>query len=235
MNQIQSLLTLKNVSRSFGSFNAVSNVSEEFGPGEINCIIGPNGAGKSTLLNMICGTLPVSSGEIFFNGKSIHDLSENKIADLGIARKFQVPTVFPSLTIRENLLVASHEKHSDELCDSVLDTVKLQSDSNKKASDLAHGKKQWLEIGMALMMQPKVLLLDEPTAGLSVDETRATAQLLNDLRGDITILVIEHDMAFVRDLAARTIVLHHGELIASGSFSEIEENELVKDVYLGRR
>lgn len=228
-------LTLKNVSRNFGAFSAVSNVSEEFGPDDLHCIIGPNGAGKSTLLNMICGTLSVSEGEILYGQQAIHGLSGDKIARLGIARKFQVPTVFPSLTVQENLEVSGPARMDWDLYERVLTTINLQDDQQKKGSDLSHGKKQWLEIGMALMMQPKVLLLDEPTAGLSAHETRATAHFLRGLRGQVTVVVIEHDMAFVREIDARTIVLHCGEVIASGPFTHIEQSDVVRDVYLGRR
>jgi len=228
------MLKLSNVSRSFGAFKAVCDVSEEFAPGEIITIIGPNGAGKSTLLNMICGTLPVSSGTITYGHRRLSGLSGDRIARLGIARKFQVPSVFGSLTVLENLMVSAVSRDSD-LIERTIDLVDLYGDRHVRAADLPHGKKQWLEIGMALSMQPKVLLLDEPTAGLSVEETRATARFLKDLEGKVTVIVIEHDMAFVRDLAARTIVLHHGRVIASGNYTDIEDNELVRDVYLGRR
>ncbi|MDA4848690.1 ATP-binding cassette domain-containing protein [Hoeflea poritis] len=229
------LLSLRNVSRSFGTFKAVTDVSEDFGPEELNCIIGPNGAGKSTLLNMICGTLAVSSGSIHFGDESIGGMSGDKIARLGIARKFQVPSVFPSLSVVENFHVSASNALSANELDEILSTVNLSVDRDTTASELPHGKKQWLEIGMALSMQPKVLLLDEPTAGLSVDETRATSEFLRTLRGKVTVVVIEHDMAFVRDLKAHTMVLHHGKVIASGSFEDIENNDLVRDVYLGRR
>lgn len=228
-----STLSLVNVSRSFGAFKAVQNVTEDFASGEIVTIIGPNGAGKSTLLNMICGTLPLSSGTITFGGKTVSGLSGDTIARLGIARKFQVPSVFGSLTVRENLLVSAARGDKD-LIERTLETVGLANDRNVRSADLPHGKKQWLEIGMALSMQPKVLLLDEPTAGLSIEETKTTARFLNELSG-VTVVVIEHDMAFVRDLGARTIVLHHGSVIASGNYTDIEQNELVRDVYLGRR
>ena len=228
-------LSLRNLSCQFGNFKAVNDVSEDFTASQVNCIIGPNGAGKSTLLNMICGTLAPTAGEITFGDQAIHGLSERAIAQLGIARKFQVPTVFSSLSVKENLLLAAIVKTNIDRYEDVLIKTGLQNDENKPASDLAHGKKQWLEIGMALMMNPAVLLLDEPTAGLSVSETQATAELLNSLREKMIVLVIEHDMAFVRELNARTVVLNHGELIASGSFAEIENNTLVRDVYLGRR
>lgn len=229
------LLSLQSVSRRFGSFQAVQDVTIEFGPDDLNCIIGPNGAGKSTLLNMICGTLPVSSGSIRFGDHDLNRLSRHQIAALGIARKFQVPSVFPSLTVRENLVVATGNRETQERLFALAKTVQLESMLDVSASELSHGQTQWLEIGMALATNPKVLLLDEPTAGLSPDETQATASFLRELRGKVTVVVIEHDMAFVRDIRAKTVVLHYGEIIATGAFDDIQKNDLVRDVYLGRR
>ena len=228
-------MRLDGVSKSFGSYNAVTGVSETFSPGELICIIGPNGAGKSTLLNMICGTLSVTSGSISLDGVELAGLAPEKIAALGVARKFQTPSVFESLTVFENLCLAGAGRDQAGWLDSVVEKVQLAGDRDVCAGDLPHGKKQWLEIGMALATRPKVLLLDEPTAGLSVDETRQTAQFLKELSADVTVIVIEHDMAFVRELGGRTIVLHHGEIIASGPFAMIESDEMVRDVYLGRR
>lgn len=227
-------LTLENVRKRFGVFTAIDGVSEAFAPGELICVIGPNGAGKSTLLNMICGTLPASEGKILFGDKIINGLSPEKIANLGIARKFQVPSIFESLSVVENLLLAGGRAMPEEAIEALINKIHLAAERDVRGADLPHGRKQWLEIGMALAMNPKVLLLDEPTAGLSVDETRDTARFLRLLRGEVTVIVIEHDMAFVRELDARTIVLHHGAVIASGSFKEIESNETVRDVYLGR-
>ena len=235
MTPLIPLLSLQSVSRRFGSFQAVKDVTIEFGPDDLNCIIGPNGAGKSTLLNMICGTLPVSSGSILFGDHDLNRLSRHQIASLGIARKFQVPSVFPSLSVRENLVVAAGRRETQHRLCALAETVQLDTMLDVSASELSHGKTQWLEIGMALATNPKVLLLDEPTAGLSPDETLATASFLKELRGKVTVVVIEHDMAFVRDIQAKTVVLHFGEIIASGSFGDIQNNDLVRDVYLGRR
>ena len=228
-------LKLDQVCRSFGTYKAVTDVSLTFEAGELVCIIGPNGAGKSTLLNMMCGTLPLSSGRITLGGMSLDGLSRDRIAKLGIARKFQVPTVFESLTVADNLRVATGKSGDASWLAEVLAMVNLTADAGVKAGTLPHGKKQWLEIGMALAMRPRILLLDEPTAGLSVDETLATANLLKGLAGRVTVIVIEHDMGFVRELGARTVVLHHGQIIASGPFAEIEEDDTVRDIYLGRR
>ncbi len=228
-------LKLDQVCRSFGTYRAVTDVSLTFEAGEMTCIIGPNGAGKSTLLNMMCGTLPLSSGRITLGGMSLDGLSRDRIARLGVARKFQVPTVFGSLSVADNLRVAAGKAGDEGWLTEVLAMVNLTADAALSAGTLPHGKKQWLEIGMALAMRPRILLLDEPTAGLSVDETLATANLLKALRGRVTVIVIEHDMGFVRELGARTVVLHHGEIIAAGPFSEIEEDDTVRDIYLGRR
>ena len=228
-------LKLDQVCRSFGTYKAVTDVSLTFDAGELVCIIGPNGAGKSTLLNMMCGTLPLSSGRITLGDMSLDGLSRDQIAKLGIARKFQVPTVFESLSVADNLRVAAGKAGDPAWLTEVLAMVNLTPDAGVSAGTLPHGKKQWLEIGMALAMRPRILLLDEPTAGLSADETLATANLLKALRGRVTVIVVEHDMGFVRDLGARTVVLHHGQIIASGPFSTIEQDDTVRDIYLGRR
>jgi urea transport system ATP-binding protein len=228
-------LKLDRVSKQFGNLAAVNDLSEVFAPGELICVIGPNGAGKSTLLNMICGTLRPSAGSISFGEVAIDGLPPESIARLGIARKFQVPSVFQSLSVADNLRLALRASVSSASVEELLDKVHLRADRGLLAAQLPHGKKQWLEIGMALAMNPRVLLLDEPTAGLSADETRDTARFLRDLEGRVTVVVIEHDMAFVRELSARTIVMHNGSVIASGPFEAIENDDTVRDVYLGRR
>ena len=228
-------LKLDRIHKRFGNFAAVTDVSETFAPGELICIIGPNGAGKSTLLNMICGTLPLSEGSISLGEVEIAGLVPERIARLGIARKFQVPSVFENLSVIDNLRLASSDGDHGAWLETVIQRGRLSDDRDVRGADLSHGKKQWLEIGMALAMKPKVLLLDEPTAGLSVDETRETARFLKELAGNVTVIVIEHDMAFVRELGGRTVVLHQGKVIASGPFETIEDNETVRDVYLGRR
>jgi ABC-type uncharacterized transport system ATPase subunit len=229
------MLTLDRVCRSFGTYRAVNDVSLTFAAGEMTCIIGPNGAGKSTLLNMMCGTLPLSSGRITLGERSLAGLSRDRIARLGIARKFQVPTVFESLPVADNLRLAAGKGAGADRLAEVLEMVNLTADAKVQAGTLPHGKKQWLEIGMALAMWPRILLLDEPTAGLSFEETLATAALLKALAGRVTVIVIEHDMGFVRALGAQTVVLHQGEIIAAGPFAEIENNDVVRDIYLGRR
>lgn len=232
------ILRMVNLTRQFGGLTAVGDVSLDLLRGEVHCIIGPNGAGKSTLLNMVCGTIAPSSGEIFFESHNLVGLSKHAIARLGIARKFQVPSVFSSMTVGENLAVASSASSRGEDLDRAIEEtlalVDLSAQADAEAGNLSHGEKQWLEIGMALMLRPELLLLDEPTAGMTVDETIKTARLLLSLRGRLTILAIEHDMRFVRELASHTVVMHNGRVVAAGRFEEIESNEMVRDIYLGR-
>lgn len=236
MNEVV-LQTVK-LTRRFGGLTAVSDVSLELGRGEIHCIIGPNGAGKSTLLNMVCGTIAPTSGRVLFQTHDLVGRSKHAIARLGIARKFQVPSVFQSLTVHENLEVARngllYRDEEDQELERTLDLIDLTAKAKVEAGSLSHGQKQWLEIGMALMLRPKLLLLDEPTAGMTVDETIKTARLLLSLKGQLTILAIEHDMRFVRELGSHTTVMHQGCVIAAGAFGDIEANDTVRDVYLGR-
>jgi urea ABC transporter ATP-binding protein UrtD len=231
------LLHIQALTKRFGGHTAVEDVSMELEHCQVHCIIGPNGAGKSTLLNMICGTLSPTSGRILFQGLDIVGLTKRKIAHLGIARKFQVPSVFESLTVRQNLDIAANgvpAKGHKESVDQILERIELVHAGSMLAGHLAHGQKQWLEIGMALAMAPQLLLLDEPTAGMTPDETAKTAALIRLLAGHVTVLAIEHDMAFVRALACETIVMHQGRVLARGSFESVAANETVCDVYLGR-
>ncbi len=233
------LLSTQELRRSFGGVVAVRGVSFEIREGELGCIIGPNGAGKSTLLNMLCGTLRPSSGSIRYQGAEIVGLPVHEFARIGIARKFQVPSVFETMNVLDNLEVALPRRrramNGAATVERILDLLSLAPLADRRAGVLAHGQKQWLEIGMALMAEPRLLLLDEPTAGMTAEETQKTAELLLSLRGALTIIAIEHDMRFVRALNCRTMVMHQGRVIAEGQFAAIEEDETVRDVYLGRR
>ncbi len=233
------LLSTHDLHRHFGGVVAVQGVSLEVREGELHCIIGPNGAGKSTLLNMLCGTLTPTSGSIRFQGKDVVGLPIHEFARIGIARKFQVPSVFETMSVRDNLEVALPRQRAKvdgaARIAGVLDLLSLSSLSSVKAGALAHGQKQWLEIGMALVAEPKLLLLDEPTAGMTAEETQRTAKLLLSLKGSFTIIAIEHDMNFVRSLNCHTMVMHQGRVIADGPFAMIEQNETVRDIYLGRQ
>jgi branched-chain amino acid transport system ATP-binding protein len=233
------MLAASGLTRRFGGVAAVNDVSLQLEPGELRCIIGPNGAGKSTLFNMLAGTLKPSRGEIRFDGRQMVGLSVHIFVRLGIARKFQVPSLFESMTVEENLAVADRSTRSaaerNDRVSRMLSTLGLARQAATRAGALAHGQKQWLEIGMTLIAGPKLLLLDEPTAGMTVEETRRTAELMREIGGGMTVVVIEHDMRFVRALACRTTVMHQGRIIADGPFTAIEADDLVRDVYLGRR
>ncbi len=233
------LMQAEDLHMRFGGINAVSGVSLTLEHGETRCIIGPNGAGKSTLFNMLAGTQRPNSGSIRFEERNLIGLPLHKFAALGIARKFQVPSLFPTMSVYDNLVVARRAggDSGDEATHvgGMLETLGLTGDAGVAAAELPHGQKQWLEIGMALMSRPKLLLLDEPTAGMTSDETRRTVDLIAGLGEAMTIVVIEHDMNFVRALACPTTVMHQGRVIASGPFSDIERNHTVRDVYLGRQ
>jgi len=242
------LLYLDGVTVSFDGFRALNNLSLAIEPGEMRAIIGPNGAGKTTMMDVVTGKTRPAGGDVLFDG--VHDLTrldEAEIATLGIGRKFQKPTVFDSHTVEDNLRLALKadrraratllwEENKDERdrIDRILDTVGLTSARHRYAGDLAHGQKQWLEIGMLLAQDPKLLLVDEPVAGMTDAETRETAELLRRINRDHTVVVVEHDMAFVRELDVKVTVLHEGTVIAEGSIDQVSANERVIEVYLGR-
>lgn len=233
-----SLLMGRNLTKRFGGIVAVDDVSISIEPRDLLCIIGANGAGKSSLFNLLCGTLAPDSGELLFDGSSLSGLALHQFARRGIARKFQVPSVFSSLTVTQNLETAVFEPGTaselGERVDRMLSLIDQTSIRDRLAGNLAHGQKQWLEIGMALMAEPKLLLLDEPTAGMTLDETQRTANLVRQLTERTAVVAIEHDMSFVRALGCHTYVMHQGKIIVEGDFSDIERNDRVRDVYLGR-
>jgi ABC-type uncharacterized transport system ATPase subunit len=232
------LLRARHLKKRFGGIAAVDDVSIFVKPLEVKCIIGANGAGKSTLFNILCGSLAADSGALEFDGRNIAGLALHRFSRIGIARKFQVPSVFDSLSVVQNLRVAQPRfavaREAERRIDETLALVDLEPLRDRPAGFLAHGQKQWLEIGMALMSQPRLLLLDEPTAGMTIDETLKTAKLIRDLAARTAVVAIEHDMSFVRALQCHTYVMHQGRLIAEGAFSDVEANCLVRDVYLGR-
>jgi len=242
------ILYLEDVNVSFDGFKAINHLSLDIAPGELRCIIGPNGAGKTTMMDIITGKTRPDSGQVFF-GSTIDLLRHNEpeIAQLGIGRKFQKPTVFEHLTVWENLeLALATAKHvaasmlfringaqQDRLCE-VLETIRLTEDITRMAGLLSHGQKQWLEIGMLLMQDPKLLLLDEPVAGMTDQETERTAELFLSLKGKHTLMVVEHDMGFIRQISDIVTVLCDGTVLAQGSFAQVQADERVIDVYLGR-
>jgi len=230
------LLQAENVGIRFGGLQALEGLNLTVRDKELCCIIGPNGAGKSTFLNVLTGTLRPSSGSVRFLGHDIAGLPLHRIARLGIARKFQIPSVFPNLSVEDNLKVARWGAPSPvRPVGELLELVALTNRAATLAGELAHGQKQWLEIGMALAIEPRLLLLDEPTAGMTPQETMATAQMLLRLKGEFSIVAVEHDIRFVRALNCETLVLHQGRRLRSGPFHDIEADEMVRDVYLGRR
>jgi len=240
------LLELQGVTRAFHDYVAVNEFDLVVKEGELRCLLGPNGAGKTTCLDLITGRQKLSSGKVLFQGKDITRLKEQDIARLGVGRKFQVPAVFKELTVRDNLEVAyslekgpfasimSHHRSSGESrFGRIVELVGLKDRLNAIAGLLSHGETQWLEIGMVLMQDPRLLLMDEPTAGMTEQETMKTSELFNELRGEHTLVVVEHDMSFVREIADVITVMHMGSLLAEGPIAEIENDPRVKEVYLG--
>ena len=241
------LLRVDHVTRTFGGFVAIDDISLDIGHGELRCIIGPNGAGKTTLFNVITGQLRPNSGRVFFGKRDITHDSIETICNTGISRKFQTPSIFTNLQVIENILVAGYgkiglgrhffgkvTKEDREQSMEVLERIKLTEKAHDLASSLSHGERQWLEIGMLLRNNPDLLLLDEPTAGMTPAETKETAQLIKANLSGITTIVIEHDLKFLREIAEQVTVLHRGSILAEGKFDDIEKNEQVKKVYLGR-
>jgi len=246
--ETKSLLYLDGITVSFDGFRALNNLSFTLEHGEMRAIIGPNGAGKTTMMDVVTGKTRPDMGDAVFDGA--HDLTkldETEIAELGIGRKFQKPTVFDMHTVEDNIRLALksdrrvratlvwHESREESTrVNGILETIRLAPLRNRVAGSLSHGQKQWLEIGMLLAQDPKLLLVDEPVAGMTDAETRQTAELLKEINRDRTVVVVEHDMTFVRDLGVRVTVLHEGTVIAEGSIDQVSANERVIEVYLGR-
>ena len=242
------LLYLNGVTVSFDGFRALDNLSLAIEPGEMRAIIGPNGAGKTTMMDVVTGKTRPETGEVYFDGTfDLTSLDETEIAQLGVGRKFQKPTVFDSHSVEDNLRLAlksdrrarkalAWRESQDERqrVDRLLEITRLGAVRDSMAGGLAHGQKQWLEIGMLLAQDPKLLLVDEPVAGMTDAETRQTVELLKEINRDRTLVVVEHDMAFVRELDVKVTVLHEGSVIAEGSIDQVSANERVIEVYLGR-
>jgi urea transport system ATP-binding protein len=240
-------LYLEDLTVSFDGFKALNKLTLHVDPGELLCIIGPNGAGKTTMMDVITGKTRADSGTAWFgSGIDLLKLREPEIVAAGIGRKFQKPTVFEQLTVFENLelalagtrsflktlrarITAAQHKRIDE----VLDIIGLWEQRESLGRILAHGQKQWLEIGMLLMQNPELLLVDEPVAGMTPQEIERTAQLLLSLAGEHSVVVVEHDMAFVRSIARRVTVLHEGSVIAEGDMDKVQSDPRVIEVYLG--
>lgn len=243
------ILALEGVSKSFDGFKAINDLSFYMDEGELRVIIGPNGAGKSTLLDLITGRTQPDRGKIEFNGTvDLTSLNEYQINRLGIGRKFQTPSVYGNHSVFENILLSLEGSRSvwnalfsrvttaqKDRIQEVLETVGLAAHPKVQAGTLSHGQKQWLEIGMLLAQRPKLLLVDEPAAGMTDEETAKTGELLLSLAGRHTIVVIEHDMVFVRQIARTVTVLHQGSMLCQGTVDQVQSDERVIEVYLGRK
>ena len=240
------LLELKNIEVQFSGFRALRGLDLSVAAGELRCLIGPNGAGKTTALDVICGRAHASGGDIIFDGRSIRRFEEHRIARLGIGRKFQVPSVFRELTVRENLHVAHSRRAgvfanlgvraasvgADDL-DKLAEFVGLKESFRREAGSLSHGQTQWLEIAMLVAQDAQLILLDEPTAGMTAGETRKTAELCKRLKGRHTLIVVEHDMGFIKEIGDVISVMHQGRRLAQGTVTEIESDPEVRNAYLG--
>jgi urea transport system ATP-binding protein len=243
------ILTVEGVTKTFDGFKAISDLNFYMDVGELRVIIGPNGAGKTSFLDLITGRTKPDVGKIEFGKDTdLTRLNEYQINRLGIGRKFQTPSVYTDHTVYENILLSLQGSRSvwstlfsrvtsaqRDRIQEVLETVGLAAKANSKAGLLAHGQKQWLEIGMLLAQNPKLLLVDEPAAGMTDEETAKTGELLISLAGKHSIVVIEHDMVFVRQIARKVTVLHQGHVLCEGSVDEVQNNERVIEVYLGRK
>jgi urea transport system ATP-binding protein len=242
------VLYLDGISVSFDGFKALNGLSLAIDAGELRCIIGPNGAGKTTMMDVITGKTRPDSGRAFF-GQTIDltRLTEAQIAHAGIGRKFQKPTIFEHHSVFENLelamkadkrvrrtLFARLSSNDRDRIAAVVDRIRLAGSADRDAGLLSHGQKQWLEIGMLLMQEPRLLLLDEPVAGMSDEETERTAELFLTLKGEHSLVVVEHDMAFVKTLGGKVTVLHEGSVLAEGPLEVVQQDERVVEVYLGR-
>ena len=227
------ILETKSVTKKFGGFTAVDNVSLKVDSGEIRFVIGPNGAGKSTLFKLIIGFHSPNSGSILYNDKNIEKLKLHERINLGMGVKFQAPSVFSELTVLENLFLANNREHSLKIND-LLNDFALENEKNNLAGDLSHGKKQWLDIALSTISKPDLVFLDEPTAGLSVDETRITGEIVKNLnKQGLTFVVVGHDMDFVKQTASKVSLLHLGKMFIEGSVDEVLSDKGVNDIYLG--
>lgn len=243
------ILQCDDVTVEFDGFKAIQGMSLALEKGELRFLIGPNGAGKTTMLDVICGKVRPTNGRVTFNRTiDITRKKEHQIAELGIGRKFQAPSIFPSMTVTENLeismrqrrgvfatMFAKMQSEERERIDNQLIMIGLQDKASWRAGGLSHGEKQWLEIGMMLLQEPEILLLDEPVAGMTDKETDKTGELLKQIAKHRSIVVVEHDMEFVRNFASKVTVMHEGSLLKEGSMDEIQRDDRVAEVYLGKR
>jgi urea transport system ATP-binding protein len=242
---VNAILELQDVRKAYFGYAVVDGFNIAVAQGELRCLLGPNGAGKTTTIDLITGRQKLTSGRIIFQDTDITGMREDKIANLGIGRKFQVPAVFNELTVRENLQVAL-SKHTSPFYNmlefshstagrlgEVAELVGVQHRLDELGGNLSHGETQWLEVGMVLCQDPKLLLMDEPAAGMTEQEKHKTSEIFNRLKGRHTLIVVEHDMTFVREIADVITVMHEGKTLAEGPMHEVENDPKVREVYLG--
>ncbi|MCK4783087.1 MAG: ABC transporter ATP-binding protein [Desulfobacteraceae bacterium] len=247
---MENILETNNLTKAFGGLVAVDHVDFSLSKGELRALIGPNGCGKTTFFNLVTGKFKPTDGHVYYKGEDITGLSIHQIAQKGVGRKFQVPSIFVTKSVYENIRVpffsgqkrqpmfmsrTIQKEYHDQIM-AVLQDVRLEDKVNELADNLSHGEKQWLEIGMALAGRPNLLLLDEPTGGMTLGETRATIDLIKKISTDfhISILVIEHDISFVREIESQVTVMYKGQIINEGTFEEIQKDKTVREIYLGR-
>ena len=235
----ESVLEARGVVKEFGGLRAVAGVDLTLRRGELRCLIGPNGAGKSTFFKLLAGVLRPTAGTIRFKGLDLSRLEPHEVARAGIGIKFQVPRVYDRLSVAENLWLAANFRHGRAAAGAAVERALAQVGFGERreatVAHLSHGDRQWVEIGMVLAAEPDLILLDEPTAGMTHAEARRTADLVREINRRATVVVVEHDMDFVRQLAATVTVLHRGAVLAEGSMDEIRDNATVRDIYLGTR
>jgi urea transport system ATP-binding protein len=240
------ILDVQDVHISFEGIRVLDGLSLQLEPGELRFLIGPNGAGKTTLLDIVCGQLRAQRGRVLFDGRDVRHLQPHQLVGIGLGRKFQTPAIFPSLTVRENLECAGGSRDAGlrllwpataavrQRVNEVLELTSLEARAADRAGVLSHGQQQWLEIGMLLVQQPKLLLLDEPVAGLTRAERDRTAELLRSVQSHSAVLIVEHDMAFVRQFGSTVTVLHQGKVLVEGPMQMVGSDPRVIEVYLGK-
>ena len=235
---MEPILEARGLEKRFGGVRAVAAVDFRLLPGELRCLIGPNGAGKSTFFKMLSGQLKPTAGQVLLEGEDITDIERHEIAKRGLGIKNQVPDVLNGLTVKENLWLAARTRRDSagagRASDELAERLRLTSIRDKLVGQLAHGQRQWVEIGMVLMAQPKIILLDEPAAGMSDEETTQTAELIREINRTTTIVVVEHDMQFIRQIAQTVTVFHQGEVLIEDLFDKVAADPTVREVYLGR-
>jgi branched-chain amino acid transport system ATP-binding protein len=233
------LLETRNLSMRFGGVHAVRNVNFTLAEGELRCLIGPNGAGKSTFFKMVTGQLQPSEGQVLFRGRDISNAQAHQIARLGIGIKTQVPSVFDGLSVRENIWLSANRIHSGEraraVVDEMLERVGLSRAADRLVGQLAHGQRQWVELGIVLSTDPELILLDEPAAGMTHDEVHKTAELVREINRSKALIVVEHDMQFIRMIAKQVTVFNQGGVMVEDDVENILRNPLVRDIYLGKQ